>query len=281
MFAFKDDYEEDYEKYKAPEYIDIRNIEIKDGNFFIDFYKNSESKIKKIQLEVAKELTLEEGIYSDKDIQEIRFILKELKDLEKSVEKLNERKQLRNKLNYLDDEVNQLYDREQSLVLIQPLDNIKNPNSLDYEAKKEELIKALHAIKPSYNLEAQGLERLEKYSIFEDKLENISLIPKNSKAFDDFTLAFKPITKDIKSDHLLKITVDGDLGKQVLVFENSQFTESNHAESLIPRSYRRMPDTFEMGKVPNLQKQKTIDYLGDKGKNPDTDIQNTKTSEDC
>ena len=47
MFAFKDDYEEDYEKYKAPEYIDIRNIEIKDGNFFIDFYKNSESKIKK------------------------------------------------------------------------------------------------------------------------------------------------------------------------------------------------------------------------------------------
>ena len=128
---------------------------------------------------MQKELTLEEGIYSDKDIQEIRFILKELKDLEKSVEKLNERKQLRNKLNYLDDEVNQLYDREQSLVLIQPLDNIKNPNSFRlWKQKKEELIKALHAIKPSYNLEAQGLERLEKYSIFEDKLENISLIPK-------------------------------------------------------------------------------------------------------
>ncbi len=58
------------------------------------------------------------------------------------------------------------------------------------------------------------------------------------------------------------------------------FAETNHADGLIPRSYNRQPDIFQMGKVPNLQKQKTIDYLGDAVKNPDTNIQKNKTSEE-
>lgn len=245
------DYDED-----SPEYIDISNIEIKDGNFFINFYKNSESQIKNIELELAKELTLEEEIYSDKDIESIELYLKELTEIEKSIEKLNEDNQSQKDFNNLKDEAKKLYD------------------------KKNELIQSLDNIKASYNLEAQGLERVDEHSILEDKVDNVSLIQKNSKAFDDFTLAFKPITKDIKSDHLLKISVDGDLGKQVLVFENSQFAETNHADGLIPRSYNRQPDIFQMGKVPNLQKQKTIDYLGDGVKNPDTNIQKNKTSEE-
>lgn len=245
------DYDED-----SPEYIDISNIEIKDGNFFINFYKNSESQIKNIELELAKELTLEEEIYSDKDIESIELYLKELTEIEKSIEKLNEDNQSQKDFNNLKDEAKKLYD------------------------KKNELIQSLDNIKASYNLEAQGLERVDEHSILEDKVDNVSLIQKNSKAFDDFTLAFKPITKDIKSDHLLKISVDGDLGKQVLVFENSQFTETNHADGLIPRSYNSQPDIFQMGKVPNLQKQKTIDYLGDGVKNPDTNIQKNKTSEE-
>lgn len=35
-----------------------------------------------------------------------------------------------------------------------------------------------------------------------------------------------------------------------------------------------------MGKVPDLQKAKTIDYLGDKKKNPDTNILDIKTPEE-
>lgn len=58
------------------------------------------------------------------------------------------------------------------------------------------------------------------------------------------------------------------------------FAETNHADGLIPRSYNRQPDIFQMGKVPNLQKQKTIDYLGDAVENPDTNIQKNKTSEE-
>lgn len=245
----------DYDE-NSPEYIDISNIEIKDGNFFIDFYKNSESKIKKIELEVAKELTLEEEIYSDKDIESIELYLKELTALEKSLEKLNEDNQSQKDFNSLEEKARKLH------------------------AKKEELIQSLNNSKAYYSLEYQGIERLDRQSILEGKINNVSLMQKNPKAFDDFTLAVKPTTKDIKSDHFLKITVEGDFGNQVLVFENSQFAETNHADGLIPRSYNRQPDIFQMGKVPNLQKQKTIDYLGDGVKNPDTNIQKNKTSEE-
>lgn len=248
-------YIKDYDE-NSPEYIDISNIEIKDGNFLINFYKNSESQIKNIELELAKELTLEEEIYSDKDIESIELYLKELTEIEKSIEKLNEDNQSQKDFNNLKAKAKKLYD------------------------KKNELIQSLDNIKASYNLEAQGLERVDEHSILEDKVDNVSLIPKNSKAFDDFTLAFKPTTKDIKSDHLLKITVDGDLGKQVLLFENSQFAETNHADGLIPRSHYGQLDSSQAGKAPNLQKQKTIDYLGDRVPNPDTNIQNTKTREE-
>lgn len=245
----------DYDE-NSPEYIDISNIEIKDGNFFIDFYKNSESKIKKIELEVAKELTLEEEIYSDKDKESAKLILKELTELEKSIEKLNEVNQSQKDFNNLEAAVKKLY------------------------GKKHELIQSLDNIKASYNLEDQGLERLDGHSILEDKVDNVSLIPKSLYTFGDFTLAFKPMSKEISSVSLLKVTVEGDFGKQVIIFENSQFAETNHADGLIPRSYNRQPDIFQMGKVPNLQKQKTIDYLGDGVKNPDTNIQKNKTSEE-
>lgn len=245
----------DYDK-NSPEYIDISNIEIKDGNFFIDFYKNSESKIKKIELEVAKELTLEEEIYSDKDIESIELYLKELTALEKSLEKLNEDNQSQKDFNRLEEKARKLH------------------------AKKEELIQSLNNSKAYYSLEYQGIERLDRQSILEGKINNVSLMQKNPKAFDDFTLAFKPMSKEISSVSLLKVTVEGDFGKQVIIFENSQFAETNHADGLIPRSYNRQPDIFQMGKVPNLQKQKTIDYLGDGVKNPDTNIQKNKTSEE-
>lgn len=245
----------DYDK-NSPEYIDISNIEIKDGNFFIDFYKNSESKIKKIELEVAKELTLEEEIYSDKDIESIELYLKELTALEKSLEKLNEDNQSQKDFNRLEEKARKLH------------------------AKKEELIQSLNNSKAYYSLEYQGIERLDRQSILEGKINNVSLMQKNPKAFDDFTLAFKPMSKEISSVSLLKVTVEGDFGKQVIIFENSQFAETNHADGLIPRSYNRQPDIFQMGKVPNLQKQKTIDYLGDGVENPDTNIQKNKTREE-
>ncbi|GEQ61655.1 hypothetical protein VL4N_06580 [Vagococcus lutrae] len=245
----------DYDE-NSPEYIDISNIEIKDGNFFIDFYKNSESKIKKIELEVAKELTLEEEIYSDKDKKSAKLILKELTELEKSIEKLNEVNQSQKDFNNLEAAVKKLYD------------------------KKHELIQSLGKIKISYNFEDQGLERLDSHSVLEDKVDIVSLIPKNSNDFEDFTLAFKSTVKEINSINLLKIIVEGDIGKQVIIFENSQFAETNHADGLIPRSYNRQPDIFQMGKVPNLQKHKTIDYLGDGIQNPDTNIQKTKTPEE-
>jgi len=142
------------------------------------------------------------------------------------------------------------------------------------------LIQSLDNIKASYNIKDYGFKSLNEQSILKDKIDNVSLTPENLNTFDDFTLAFKPMSKEISSVSLLKVTVEGDFGKQVIIFENSQFAETNHADGLIPRSYNSQPDIFQMGKVPNLQKQKTIDYLGDGVKNPDTNIQKNKTSEE-
>lgn len=238
----------------SPKYVDISNIEIKDGYLFIDFYKNSDSEIKKIEIEVAKELSLEEEIYLGKEVESAKNILKELAELEKSIEKFKGIDKLQKESNNLEDELKKLYD------------------------KKYELIQSLDNIKASYNIKDYGFKSLNEQSILKDKIDNVSLTPENLNTFDDFTLAFKPRSKEVSSTDILKVSIEGDSGKQVIILKNNEFEENNNINDLIPRS--RANSFYQVEKVPNLQKQKTIDYLGDKVKNPDTNIQEIKSPEE-
>lgn len=158
-------------------------------------------------------------------------------------------------------------DKIEQLILIDTVEKNINPKEESQEVHEEEL-KEEQEDKRTDKLKEFTLN----YSDYEKKL--ISKFEKLVKDKSGESRLTHQDTLELKDKFDIK---DYD--------ENSPeyidiFAETNHADGLIPRSYNRQPDIFQMDKVPNLQKQKTIDYLGDGVKNPDTNIQKNKTSEE-
>lgn len=158
-------------------------------------------------------------------------------------------------------------DKIEQLILIDTVEKNINPKEESQEVHEEEL-KEEQEDKRTDKLKEFTLN----YSDYEKKL--ISKFEKLVKDKSGESRLTHQDTLELKDKFDIK---DYD--------ENSPeyidiFAETNHADGLIPRSYNRQPDIFQMGKVPNLQKQKTIDYLGDAVENPDTNIQKNKTSEE-
>lgn len=238
---------------KSTQLIDIDKMEIKDGNLLIHFYKKSDATIKKIEIEAAKGLSLEKEIYLGKEIELAKNILKELEEVEKSIEIHKKFDKTQNEFNNLETKIKKL------------------------DEKKYELIQSLARIKASYSLEEYGLNSLKENSISKDKVENISLVPKEPNTFKDFTLGFKSESKYFSGTNFLKVIVEGEFGKQVIVFESNKTETRSPMYDLVPRSYS---NNSYKEKVPSLQKQKKIDYLGDGKINPDTDIQKIKSPEE-
>lgn len=158
-------------------------------------------------------------------------------------------------------------DKIEQLILIDTVEKNINPKEESQEVHEEEL-KEEQEDKRTDKLKEFTLN----YSDYEKKL--ISKFEKLVKDKSGESRLTHQDTLELKDKFDIK---DYD--------ENSPeyidiFAETNHADGLIPRSYNRQPDIFQMDKVPNLQKQKTIDYLGDAVENPDTNIQKNKTSEE-
>lgn len=226
--------------------------------------KNNEELIKGTFaniFETIKEL-FQTNFYENNEVEknindEKKSVVVQKEDLKEEYTKIDEFKgidKLQKESNNLEDELKKLYD------------------------KKYELVQSLDNIKASYNIKDYGFKSLNEQSILKDKIDNVSLTPENLNTFDDFTLAFKPRSKEVSSTDILKVSIEGDSGKQVIILKNNEFEENNNINDLIPRS--RANSFYKVEKVPNLQKQKTIDYLGDKVKNPDTNIQEIKSPEE-